>query len=295
MDHLIAAHGGTLNNLVADESRSEQLKADSGEFVSVTLSRRQLCDLELLLNGGYSPLQGFMGRAAWESVVTGLQLPDGTLWSIPVTLDIPDRLADQVEPGQTVALRDGEGFMLAVMHVEDKWRPDRRLEALEVYATDSTEHPGVFRGVRRVDFQGLEPPVGPPLVLDMHDRQHETLAVPQGDGLPRFDLVGQPVRNVQCHRNGPQRAIRKLQAGHHGLPRCASHEALQRRIAAIEQQFEVAQLAPAQRDRNELTRVRLELLAARFIRHQIVKRAAVCRYQMVHILNPSAQEMPLQQ
>ena len=89
MDHLITPHGGTLCNLVVDESRAEALKAATGDALSVTLNERQTCDLELLMNGGFSPLRGFMDRANYESVVDDMQLADGTLWSIPVTLDVP--------------------------------------------------------------------------------------------------------------------------------------------------------------------------------------------------------------
>jgi sulfate adenylyltransferase len=143
MDYLIPPHGGELCNLVVDESSAESLKDASGEFNSITLNERQLCDLELLLCGGLSPLRGFMGRESYESVVDGLQLPDGTLWSIPITLDVSAQQAERIEAGQQLALCDGEGFMLAALTVEDKWQPDRQREAAEVYGTTSTTHPGV--------------------------------------------------------------------------------------------------------------------------------------------------------
>jgi sulfate adenylyltransferase len=143
MEHLVSPHGGVLCDLVVDEARAEVLKVESGDCISVTLNQRQVCDLELLLNGGYSPLNGFMGRAQYESVIDKLRLPDGTLWSIPVTLDVPDGPADKIEPGQRVALRDGEGFMLAMLTVTDKWQPDRQREAAEVYGSTSLDHPGV--------------------------------------------------------------------------------------------------------------------------------------------------------
>jgi sulfate adenylyltransferase len=143
MEHLVSPHGGALCDLVVDETRAEELKLESSDFVSLTLNQRQVCDLELLLNGGYSPLGGFMGQAQYESVIDHMRLPDGMLWSIPVTLDVPDGLAEKIEPGQGVALRDGEGFMLAVLRVTDKWQPDRQREAAEVYGTTSLDHPGV--------------------------------------------------------------------------------------------------------------------------------------------------------
>jgi sulfate adenylyltransferase len=143
MDHLTPPHGGELCNLLVDEERAEQLKAESGNYPSITLGLRQICDLELLLNGGFSPLRGFMTRTVYDSVIDTLHLPDGTLWTIPITLDISAALAGQIEPGQKLALRDSEGFMLAVLTVEDKWQPDKQREASEVYGTTSPDHPGV--------------------------------------------------------------------------------------------------------------------------------------------------------
>jgi len=143
MDHLTPPHGGELCNLLVNEERAEELKAVSGDYPSITLSQRQVCDLELLLNGGFSPLRGFMTRGVYDSVIDTLHLPDGTLWSIPITLDIPAARAEKIEPGQKLALRDSEGFMLAVLTVEDKWQPDKQREAKEVYGTTSPDHPGV--------------------------------------------------------------------------------------------------------------------------------------------------------
>jgi sulfate adenylyltransferase len=143
MDHLIPPHGGTLCNLLVDEDRSENLKQESGEFLSVTLSQRQICDLELMLCGALSPLRGFMDRVSYESVIHQMRLPDGQLWSIPITCDVPDGLAEKIEPGQRLALNDGEGFMLAALTVTELWKPDKQAEAREIYGTTSTDHPGV--------------------------------------------------------------------------------------------------------------------------------------------------------
>jgi sulfate adenylyltransferase len=143
MDHLTPPHGGELCNLLVDEERAGELKAVSGDFPSINLSLRQVCDLELLLNGGFSPLRGFMTRGVYDSVIDTLHLPDGTLWSVPITLDIPGTQADKIKPGQRLALRDSEGFMLAVLTVEDTWQPDKQREAKEVYGTSSPDHPGV--------------------------------------------------------------------------------------------------------------------------------------------------------
>ena len=143
MEFFIAPHGGELVDLLLEPEQAEQLKDASKDFPSLTLSQRQLCDLELLMNGAFSPLQGFMGKADYDAVVADLRLADGTLWPIPIVLDVPEKLAENLKPGQKLALRDGEGFMPAALTVEDIWQPDKAVEAKKVYGTTSPEHPGV--------------------------------------------------------------------------------------------------------------------------------------------------------
>ncbi len=142
--HIIPPHGGELINLVAQPERIHELKAHSREWPSWDLSARQVCDLELLLNGGFSPLQGFMNRADYEGVCRNMHLASGVLWPVPITLDVKEEFAKSLTPGSSkVALRDGEGVMLAVLHVEDVWQPDRKAEAEAVFGTTSAAHPGV--------------------------------------------------------------------------------------------------------------------------------------------------------
>ncbi|MEW6330041.1 MAG: bifunctional sulfate adenylyltransferase/adenylylsulfate kinase [Pseudomonadota bacterium] len=143
MDHLIKPYGGSLQNLLVDEARAARLKTDSQNFPSVTLTQRQLCDLELLMNGGFSPLRGFLSRADYEGVLQNLRLPRGLPWSIPINLDVPDAVAQKLDVGGHLGLCDPEGFMLAVLHVEDIWKPDKKREAELVYGTASPAHPGV--------------------------------------------------------------------------------------------------------------------------------------------------------
>ncbi|MBZ0073197.1 MAG: bifunctional sulfate adenylyltransferase/adenylylsulfate kinase [Gammaproteobacteria bacterium] len=143
MEFQIQPHGGVPVDLRVDAERAEALKQASRDFPSLTLSRRQVCDLELLLSGGFAPLHGFMDQAAYEGVVERLRLPDGTLWPIPIVLDVPANFAEKMQPGRKIALRDAEGFMPAVLTFQDAWRPDRRHEAEAVYGTDSDRHPGV--------------------------------------------------------------------------------------------------------------------------------------------------------
>ena len=105
------------------------------ETRSWDLTARQLCDLELLLNGAFAPLAGFMSAAQYEGVLRAMRLPSGALWPIPVTLDVSEAFAAALGPGETIALRDGEGVPVAVMEVGETWRPDKDEEARAVYGT----------------------------------------------------------------------------------------------------------------------------------------------------------------
>lgn len=120
-----------------------RLKAEAGAMPSWDLTQRQVCDLELLLNGGFRPLEGFLGRADHESVVETMRLTDGTLWPMPITLDVSQAFAETAPPGTRIALRDAEGVILAVMTVTDRWTPDKVREAVKVFGADDIAHPAV--------------------------------------------------------------------------------------------------------------------------------------------------------
>lgn len=173
--HLIEPHGGELVDLMASRERAAQLREASRDWPSWSLSARQLCDLELLLNGGFSPLRGFMSRADYESVCERMRLADGTLWPMPVTLDVTEEFAEGLEPGGSVALRDEEGVMLAALHVREVWHPDLLDEAESVYSTSNSEHSGVshlFTRSRPVYVGGSLEGVQPPAFYDFpHLRQ----------------------------------------------------------------------------------------------------------------------------
>jgi len=141
--HLIAPHGGELINLTTTPERSAELKAQSREWPSWDLTPRQICDLELLLSGGFSPLRGFMNKADYEGVCHNMRLASGVIWPMPITLDVKEEFAKSLKPGTSkIALRDAEGVMLAVLHVEDVWQPDLKAEAEAVFGSTSALHPG---------------------------------------------------------------------------------------------------------------------------------------------------------
>jgi sulfate adenylyltransferase len=142
-DALVPPHGGSLVNLIVSDERAAELRTASQAWPSWDLTPRQLCDLELLANGGFSPLTGFMTRRDYEPVRDDMRLASGALWPMPITLDVPEALANGLAVGARIALRDPEGVMLAVLHVEDLWTPDRDLEARRVFGSNNKEHPGV--------------------------------------------------------------------------------------------------------------------------------------------------------
>jgi len=141
--HLTEPHGGRLKNLLVCEDRAAELKRLSRDWPSWDVTPRQMCDLELLLNGGFSPLDGFMARPDYESVCEQMRLSDGALWPLPVILDVDEGSASTIETGSKVALRDPEGTMLAALQVEHIWQPDRLREAERSFGTTNREHPGV--------------------------------------------------------------------------------------------------------------------------------------------------------
>ena len=175
MGALKPAHGGELKNLYLEGDAVAEEKARSTGYPNWDLTPHQLCDIELLLNGGFSPLEGFMGRNDYESVVSRMRLADGVLWPIPVTLDVSEEFADKVDVGDVIALRDREGVLVATMTISDKWRPDKRAEAQGVLGTLDDLHPEVDRLLHHsapVYLGGTLRGVQPPVHFDFTHNRH---------------------------------------------------------------------------------------------------------------------------
>ncbi len=136
-------HGGELKDLYLSADDAEQEKSKAAQYPSWDLTPRQLCDLELLLNGGFSPLEGFMNQEDYDSVVKTIRLSSGVLWPIPITLDVSEDFAADLSPGQHIALRDFEGVLIATLQIGDIWSPDKKVEAKGVYGTTDETHPAV--------------------------------------------------------------------------------------------------------------------------------------------------------
>lgn len=140
----VPPHGGRLIDLYAQGEQLAEAKKHAEANLSWDLTRRQLCDIELLLNGACSPLTGFLNRQDYESVLDQMRLADGTLWPMPINLDVSAAFAAQITVGQQITLRDEEGVVIANMTVTDCWQADKRREAEAVFGTTGIEHPGVY-------------------------------------------------------------------------------------------------------------------------------------------------------
>src|SRR5208337_4536292 len=138
---LNSPYGGTLIDLRVDEARAAEMRATAKDYASLSLDEWELCDLELLATGAFSPLEGFLNRADYERVVAEMRLADGTLWPLPIALPVTPGAG--VAEGQPLALRDVYGNLLAFLHVEEIYAYDKAAEARGAYGSTDAKHPAV--------------------------------------------------------------------------------------------------------------------------------------------------------
>ena len=110
---------------------------------SYNLNLRQTCDLDLILDGSFYPLKGFLTQKEYLSVCENIHLPSGELWPIPINLDVSKEFAETLTLGEEISLKDQEGVNLAILVVEDIWCPEKLFEADKVFGSTNNEHPGV--------------------------------------------------------------------------------------------------------------------------------------------------------
>src|ERR1043165_1371323 len=139
MSELIKPYGGELIDLLVAEDEREVIKNRAAQLPRLQLTQRNLCDLELLATGGFSPLRKFMGRADYQSVLDSIRLADGTLFPIPITLPVAKSL--NLSEGAEIALADEHNDLLALMRVEEIYEWDRETEAKSAYGTTDPRHP----------------------------------------------------------------------------------------------------------------------------------------------------------
>ena len=141
--HLMENNLTPIPELYVSHESAQKLKVEAADLVSWDLTPRQICDLELLMNGGFNPLKGFLTEKDYDGVVENMRLADGQLWPMPITLDVSEEFAEGLSEGQDIALRDQEGVILATMTVTDNWLPNKAREAEKVFGADDEAHPAV--------------------------------------------------------------------------------------------------------------------------------------------------------
>jgi sulfate adenylyltransferase len=139
----IAPHGGHLINRVATPEQRQEFLTQADALPRVQLDERAMSDLVMIAIGGFSPLVGFMNSLEYEAVVTTMHLTNGLPWSIPITLSVTEAIAEPLKEGSQIRLDAPSGEFIGVLELEQKYRYDKRKEAVNVYKTDDEAHPGV--------------------------------------------------------------------------------------------------------------------------------------------------------
>ncbi|PMB27698.1 sulfate adenylyltransferase [Fischerella thermalis CCMEE 5198] len=139
----IPPHGGQLVNRIATPEQKEVFLSKAEFLPRVQLDQRAVSDLEMIAIGGFSPLTGFMNQQDYDRVVAEMRLANGTVWSIPITLSVSEEVAASLTEGGLVRLDNPEGRFIGVLELSQKYRYDKKQEAINVYRTDDEKHPGV--------------------------------------------------------------------------------------------------------------------------------------------------------
>src|SRR6266536_1616924 len=137
--NLITPYGEKLVNLVVDEKEREELLARDPKLSSIKITMRNLCDLELLATGGFSPLTTFMGKADYDRVLREMRLADGTLWPLPITLTADPKELPTV--GDDIVLRNSNNDVIAIMNLDEVYHWDASVEAALAYGSTDSRHP----------------------------------------------------------------------------------------------------------------------------------------------------------
>src|ERR1041385_3510670 len=139
MTSLIEPYRGSLVDLLVPNAERESIISHAARLPRIQLTQRNLCDLELLATGAFSPLKTFMNNKDHRSVVHDMRLADGTLFPIPITLPVAS--TEHISEGAEIVLADDHNDLLAIMRVEEIYEWDRQAEAKLVYGTTDLRHP----------------------------------------------------------------------------------------------------------------------------------------------------------
>ncbi|WP_091584800.1 sulfate adenylyltransferase [Alteribacillus bidgolensis] len=140
---MIPPHGGILIQQIAENHEKKEWLNKTKNMETITISKETLSDLELIANGAYSPLDGFMNKKDYMSVLKDMRLSNGLVWSLPITLAVSKAEADRYRPGNDIVLRGEDGTIYAIFHFKEKYKYNKEMEAKHVYGTTDKKHPGV--------------------------------------------------------------------------------------------------------------------------------------------------------
>ena len=140
---MIEPHGKTLVSFHLSADELSEYSELSNKTASLTLSLKQQCDLEMIANGAFSPLSTFNNQKNYEEILLNNRLSNGLVWPIPIVLDVPDQFLKSLDKNEYISLRNAEGFLLAILKVNEFWAPDKKEEANSVFKSNDPNHPGV--------------------------------------------------------------------------------------------------------------------------------------------------------
>ena len=149
---LVLPHGGQLVDRTVTGAAREALLQAVANLPTITLNAREEADLELIANGAFSPLEGFLGEADYLAVRDNKRLANGLVWSIPVTLSVSEEEKNKLKIGADVALHARDGRLLALLHLAEIYSYDKQKEAEQVYRTTDAAHPGVAALYAQKDY-----------------------------------------------------------------------------------------------------------------------------------------------
>lgn len=152
MNNQIAPHGGKLVNRLVTDNEAQEIKDRAKHLPKITLEPQAVSDLEMLAIGGYSPLEGFMGSKDYRAVIEHKHLANGLVWPIPIVIGVASQTTGQIKEGKDAAFVDTAGGLLGLICVEELFSADKDKEALLVYGTKESKHPGVERVYQRPDM-----------------------------------------------------------------------------------------------------------------------------------------------
>ena len=140
---MIDPHGNKLVSFHLSKGELEEYSELSNTISSLTLSLKQQCDLEMILNGAFSPLLTFNNQKDYEEILLNNKLLNGVIWPIPIVLDVPNDFLKALDKNEHISLRNAEGLLLAILKVREFWSPNKKDEANSIFKTIDENHPGV--------------------------------------------------------------------------------------------------------------------------------------------------------